>query len=71
MQPIPENILLQFNAVLEQKAVSATLRDDYRKWLRYYLDSRVKYLMPDAKSEQVAIVLRVANISIEIVHNNV
>jgi hypothetical protein len=53
MQPIPEDILSQFNAVLEQKAVSATLRDDYRKWLRYYLDFRVKYSLPDAKSEQV------------------
>ena len=53
MQPIPEDILSQFNAVLEQKAVSATLRDDYRKWLRYYLDCRVKYPLPDAKSEQV------------------
>jgi hypothetical protein len=29
MQPIPEDILSQFNAVLEQNAVSATLRDDY------------------------------------------
>ena len=53
MQPIPEDILSQFNAVLEQKAVSATLRDDYRKWLRYYLDFRVKYPLPDAKSEHV------------------
>jgi len=53
MQPIPENILSQFNAVLERKAVSATLRDYYRKWLRYYLDFRVKYPLPDAKSEQV------------------
>jgi hypothetical protein len=53
MQPITEDILSQFNAVLEQKAVSATLRDDYRKWLRYYLDFRVKYPLPDAKSEQV------------------
>jgi integron integrase len=53
MQPIPEDILKQFNAVLEQKAVSPSLRDDYRKWLMYYLDFRVKYPPPDSKAEQV------------------
>jgi integron integrase len=53
MQPIPDDILTQFNAVLEQKAVPSSLRDDYRKWLRYYLDFRVKYPPPDVKSEQV------------------
>jgi hypothetical protein len=53
MQPIPDDILKQFNAVLDEKAVPSSLRDDYRKWLRYYLDFRVKYPTPDAKSEQV------------------
>jgi hypothetical protein len=38
MQPIPDDILKQLNAVLEQKAVLSSLRYDYRKWLRYYLD---------------------------------
>ncbi len=53
MQPIPDEILKQFNAVLGQKAVSSSLRDDYRKWLKYYLDFRVKYPPPDIRSEQV------------------
>jgi hypothetical protein len=53
MQPIPEDILTQFNAVLTQKAVSFSLHEDYRKWLRYYLDFRVRYPPPDSKSEQV------------------
>jgi hypothetical protein len=53
MQPIPDDILMQFNAVLTQKAVRSSLHDDYRKWLRYYLDFRVKYPPPDIKSEQV------------------
>ena len=53
MQPIPEDILMQFNAVLTQKAVPSSLHDDYRKWLKYYLDFRVKYPPPDIKSEQV------------------
>jgi hypothetical protein len=38
MQPIPDDILAQFNVVWEQKAVPSSLRDDYRKWLRCYLD---------------------------------
>jgi integron integrase len=53
MQPIPEDILRQFNAVLEQKKVPSSVRDDYRKWLLYYLDFRVKYPPPDSRSEQV------------------
>jgi integron integrase len=53
MQPIPKDILEQFNAVLAQKAVAPSLHDDYRKWLQYYLDFRVKYPPPDIKSEQV------------------
>jgi len=53
METVPVNIMVQFNAILEQKRVSLVLRDDYRKWLRYYLDFRVKYPLPDEKSDQV------------------
>ncbi len=49
MEPIPDDILKQFNAVLEQEAVPSSLRDDYRKWLRYYLDFRVKYPPPEKR----------------------
>jgi hypothetical protein len=41
MLPIPDDILAQFNAVLEQKAVSFAVRGDYRKRLRYCLDFRI------------------------------
>jgi len=34
MLSIPDEILKQFNAVLEQKAIPASLRVDYRKWLQ-------------------------------------
>jgi len=47
MRSIPDDILMHFNAVLDQKAVSAALRDDYRKWLRYYLDFRVNLFTPE------------------------
>ena len=53
MDPIPNDILKQFDAVLKQKAIAPSLHDDYRKWLMYYLDFRVKYPPPDIKSEQV------------------
>ena len=53
MEPIPNDILAQFNAVLARKAVPSTLHDDYRKWLRYFLDYRLKYPPPDQRSEQV------------------
>jgi hypothetical protein len=33
MQPLSEDILMQFNAVLTQKAVPSSLHDDYRKSL--------------------------------------
>lgn len=53
MQPIPDDILVHFDAIMEKKSVPSTLRDDYRTWLRYYLDFRVKYPPPAEKSEHV------------------
>ena len=41
MEPIPNDILTQFNAVLAQKAIPSASHDDYRKWLRYFLDYRL------------------------------
>ncbi len=46
---------MQFDAVLTEKAVPVSLRDDYQKWLKYYHDFRVKYPPPDIKSEQVSL----------------
>ena len=53
MLPIPDDILKPFDAIMEKKAISTALRADYRKWLMYYLDFRVKYPPPDSRSEQV------------------
>jgi integron integrase len=53
MQPIPIEILNQFEAVLKKRAVPATRHADYKKWLRYFLDFRSKYQPPDSRSEQV------------------
>jgi hypothetical protein len=53
MQTIPENILDQFNAFLKQQKIPVTAHNDYRKWLRYFLDFRAKYSPPDSRSDQV------------------
>lgn len=53
MHPIPDDILRPFDALMEEKSIPRSLRADYRKWLMYYLDFRVKYPPPDSRSEQV------------------
>ena len=53
MLPIPQDVLAQFNAILKQRKVPEPFHADYRKWLRYYLDFRSKYTLPDSKSEHV------------------
>lgn len=51
MQRIPDDMLAQYEAVLKTRAVPASRHAEYRKWLRYYLDFRSKYPLPDSKSE--------------------
>ena len=53
MEPIPKDILIQFDAILKQRNIPLSSHADYRKWLRYFLDYRAKYSPPDAKTDQV------------------
>jgi hypothetical protein len=53
MEPIPKDLLIQFDDILTQRNVPLASHADYRKWLRYFLDYRAKYSPPDAKSDQV------------------
>ncbi len=53
MMTIPQDVLAQFEDVLKQRAVPVASHADYRKWLRYFLDFRSKYPLPDSRSEQV------------------
>jgi len=53
MYPVPDDILSQFNALLDKKSVPVALHEDYRKWLRYFLDFRAKYSPPAERSKQV------------------
>jgi len=53
VQPIPENILVQFDTILKQRNIPADAHNDYRKWLRYFLDFRAKQSLPGSRSDQV------------------
>jgi hypothetical protein len=53
MQPISQDILIRFDDILKQRNVPLSCRSDYRKWLRYFLDFRSKYPLPDSKADQV------------------
>jgi hypothetical protein len=51
MPGIPDDMLAHYEAVLTTRAVPASRHSEYRKWLRYYLDFRNTYPLPDSKSE--------------------
>ena len=53
MEPIPKDLLVQFDDILKKRKVPLSSHSDYRKWLRYFLDYRAKYSPPDAKTDQV------------------
>jgi hypothetical protein len=53
MEQLSPDILKQFNALLDKKAIPAALHDEYRKWLRYFLDYCAKYPPPEQRSAQV------------------
>ncbi|MEW6054949.1 MAG: integron integrase [Nitrospirota bacterium] len=45
--------MVDFEAVLKKKAVPAARHAEYKKWLRYYLDFKGKYTLPESRSEHV------------------
>ncbi len=53
MFTIPHNVLVRYAAALTNNGITSTLCEDYKKWLRYYLDFCDKYPLPDDKSERV------------------
>ena len=53
MELIPKDTYAQFNAVLKQRNVPVAAHNNYRKWLRYFLDFYEKYSPPDSRSDQV------------------
>ncbi len=57
MLPIPDTVLSRFDAVLEKRTVAPTLRADFKKWLRYFLDFCSKYPVPKTKPDQVRLLI--------------
>lgn len=53
MEPIAKDILANYDDILKQRNVPPSAHNDYRKWLRYFLDFCAKYRPPASKSEQV------------------
>jgi hypothetical protein len=58
MQAIPTDIMERFLATLKKRDVPVWRQDDYKKWLRYFLDLRVKYPLPDSRSDQVRLFIQ-------------
>jgi hypothetical protein len=48
MQAIPAGIQDPYLLVLRKRAVPVSRHADYKKWLRYFLDFRDKYPLPDS-----------------------
>jgi integron integrase len=51
--PVPFPILEKFDAILKKRSVAPDHRADYKKWLRYFLDFRTKYPLPEDRPDQV------------------
>lgn len=53
MLRIPDAVIGRYEYILKNREVAVDRFSDYRKWLRYFLDFRTKYQLPDSKAEQV------------------
>jgi hypothetical protein len=53
MLNIPDNILVQYEAILKKKVSDVSAHWKYKKWLRYFLDFCDKYHVAGPESEQV------------------
>lgn len=58
MLTIPNEIASAYEAVLKKRLILISCHADYRKWLRYFLDFRSKYTLPDSRSEQVRLFIQ-------------
>ncbi len=58
MKTIPNDILDRYLVILKKRAVPVSRQADYKKWLRYFLDFRSKYSLPDSRSDQVRLFIQ-------------
>lgn len=57
MHPVPDVVMRHYETVLKMHEIPLNLYANYRKWLRYFLDFRFKYLNSCEGSEQVRLFL--------------
>lgn len=57
MHPVPDGVMCHYETVLKMHEIPLNLFANYRKWLRYSLDFRFKYLNSCEHSEQVRLFL--------------
>jgi hypothetical protein len=53
MLPVPQALYARYVAHLNMRGITAAHYVEYKKWLRYFLDFRDKYPVPDSNAEQV------------------
>ncbi len=53
MKGIPPEILARFDEILKTHNIPLFARNEYRKWIRYFLDFQAKYSPPEERSVQV------------------
>jgi hypothetical protein len=58
MIPVPAEVLGRFSEVLKKRCVAESVRQDYVKWLRYFLDYGDRHPLPATRSEQVRLFIQ-------------
>ena len=58
MKPLPDKLLSQYHAALEQQDLPHSLWPHYRKWLCYFLDFCDKYPTTGGRNEQMRLFLQ-------------
>ncbi|ABQ27042.1 integron integrase [Geotalea uraniireducens] len=53
MITIPNAVMSQFEAILNKKEIQPSRYNEYKKWLRYFLDFCSKYPLPESKKERI------------------
>ena len=49
------SIWTRYESVLNDKVSDVSIRNDFKKWLRYFWDFRSKYPVPEAGADQVSL----------------
>jgi hypothetical protein len=53
MLPIPERILIPYETSLLEQNIPLVIQNEYKKWLRFYLDFCKKYQLPAGKQSSL------------------